>query len=80
LTRTFFKEVHVNEPRPTFAACPDCGEALHRDELEGHHCDRARQFEAALRREVRAFEGQFGAWLGTPQGRFAAWLAERERR
>jgi hypothetical protein len=71
--------VNVNEPRPTFAACPDCGEALHRDELEGHYCDRTRQFEVALRREVTAFEGALGAWLGTPQGRFAEWLARRDR-
>jgi hypothetical protein len=53
--------------------------ALHRDELDGHHCDRARQFAVALHREVTAFEVEFGAWLGTPHGRFAVWLAERER-
>jgi hypothetical protein len=71
--------MNVNEPRPTFAACPECGEALHRDELEGHSCDRRRQFEVAVRREVGAFDAEFRTWLATPHGRFAAWLAERER-
>jgi hypothetical protein len=71
--------MNVNEPRPTFAACPECGEALHRDELDAHSCDRKRLFEAAVRRELAAFEGELQSWLGTPQGRFAAWLAERER-
>jgi hypothetical protein len=71
--------MNVNEPRPTFAACPECGVALHRDELDGHRCDRKRQFESAVRRELVAFEGALGAWLGTPHGRFAVWLAERER-
>jgi hypothetical protein len=71
--------MNVNEPRPTFAACPDCGEALHRDELDGHRCDVKRQFEVAVRRELTAFESELRTWLGTPHGRFAAWLAERER-
>jgi hypothetical protein len=71
--------MNVNEPRPTFAPCPDCGEALHRDEWDGHHCDGQRQIELAVRRALTAFEGELGAWLGTPHGRFAEWLAERER-
>jgi hypothetical protein len=71
--------MNLNEPRPTFESCPECGQALHRDELDGHHCDEKRQFELAVRREVAAFEGEFGAWLGTRHGRFAAWLAERDR-
>jgi ssDNA-binding Zn-finger/Zn-ribbon topoisomerase 1 len=71
--------VNVNEPRPTFAACPECGEALHRDEWDEHRCDEQRQFELAVRRALARFEGAFGAWLGTPHGRFAEWLAERER-
>jgi hypothetical protein len=69
----------VNEPRPTFTACSGCGEAVHRDELDAHRCDEKRQFELAVRREVTAFEGELGAWLGTSHGRFAAWLAERDR-
>ncbi|HEV7641384.1 MAG TPA: hypothetical protein VGO39_11000 [Gaiellaceae bacterium] len=69
----------MDEPRPTFAPCPECGEALHRDELDGHRCDEQRQLELVVRRELTAFEGELGAWLGTPQGRFAGWLAERER-
>lgn len=71
--------MNVNEPRPTFTACPDCGEALHRDELDGHHCDEERQSELVVDRELSALEGELGAWLGTPHGRFAVWLAERER-
>jgi len=69
----------VNEPRPTFTACPECGEALHRDELDAHRCDAERQSQLAVRRELGAFEAELGAWLDTPHGRFAAWLAERER-
>jgi ssDNA-binding Zn-finger/Zn-ribbon topoisomerase 1 len=72
--------MNVNEPRPTFEACPECGVALHRDELEGHRCDEKRQVELAVRRQVNAFEGELGAWLATPHGRFAMWLAERDRR
>jgi hypothetical protein len=72
--------MNVNEPRPTFAACPDCGEALHRDELDGHRCDEERQLELTVRRALTAFEGELGAWLDTAHGRFAAWLAERDRR
>jgi hypothetical protein len=72
-------EMKMNEPQPTFAACPECGEALHRDELVGHSCDTKRRFEVAVRRELTAFEGEFGAWLSTPHGRFAVWLAERDR-
>jgi hypothetical protein len=71
--------MNVNEPRPTFAACPECGEALHRDELDVHSCDRKRQFELAVRRALTAFEDEFGAWLGTSHGRFAVWLAGRDR-
>ena len=71
--------MNVNEPRPTFTACRECGEALHRDELAGHRCDEERQLELFVRRELLAFEGELGSWLGTPQGRFAAWLAERDR-
>ena len=69
----------MNEPRPTFRACPECGEAVHRDELAGHRCDEERQLESVVRRELTAFEGEFVAWLGTLHGRFAMWLAERER-
>jgi hypothetical protein len=71
--------MNVNEPRPTFSACRECGEALHRDELEGHRCDEERQLGLAVARELAAFEGDLGAWLGTAQGRFAVWLAERDR-
>ena len=71
--------MNVDEPRPTFAACPDCGEALHRDELDEHRCNEARQLEVAVQRALTAFEGELGAWLGTPDGRFASWLAERDR-
>jgi hypothetical protein len=71
--------MNVNEPRPTFAACPECGEALHRDELDGHHCDETRQLELAVRRGLTAFERELGAWLGTPAGLFAVWVAERDR-
>jgi hypothetical protein len=71
--------MHVDEPRPTFAACPECGEALHRDELAEHRCDEERQLEVAVQRALTAFEGELGAWLGTPGGRFAVWLAERDR-
>ena len=69
----------MNEPRPTFTACPECGEAVHRDELEGHRCDEDRQLESVGRRALAALEGKLVAWLGTPHGRFATWLAERER-
>jgi uncharacterized protein with NRDE domain len=69
----------VNQPRPTFTACRECGGAVHRDELDGHRCHEERQLELAVGRELAAFEGELGAWLGTAQGRFAAWLAERER-
>lgn len=69
----------MNEPRPTFTACRDCGEAVHRDELDGHCCDEERQRELVVRRELTAFEGELEAWLGTLHGRFATWLAERER-
>jgi ssDNA-binding Zn-finger/Zn-ribbon topoisomerase 1 len=72
--------MNVNEPRPTFAACPECGQALHRDELDGHRCDEKRQLELAVRRQVNAFEGELRAWLSTPDGQFAEWLAERDRR
>ena len=71
--------MHVDEPRPTFAACPECGEALHRDELDEHRCDEERQLEVAVQRALTAFEGELGAWLGTAGGRFAVWLAERDR-
>jgi hypothetical protein len=71
--------MHVDEPRPTFAACPECGEALHRDERDEHRCDEARQVEAAVQRGLTAFERELEAWLGTPGGRFAVWLAERDR-
>jgi hypothetical protein len=71
--------MNVNEPRPTFTACRECGEALHRDELAGHRCDEERQLELLARRELVAFEVELESWLRTPQGRFAAWLAERER-
>jgi hypothetical protein len=71
--------MHVDEPRPTFAACPECGEALHRDELDDHRCDEERQLEVAVQRALTAFEGELGAWLETPGGRFAVWLAERGR-
>jgi hypothetical protein len=71
--------MNVNEPQPTFVACPECGEALHRDELDEHSCDTERRFVVAVRRELVAFEGELQTWLGTPQGRFAEWLAERER-
>lgn len=69
----------VNEPRPTFTACRDCGEALHRDERDAHLCDEVRLLELIVRRELAAFDGELAAWLATPGGRFAAWLAERER-
>jgi uncharacterized protein with NRDE domain len=72
--------MEMNEPRPTFTACRDCGEALHRDERGEHRCDEARRLELVVRRELAAFEGELGTWLGTPGGRFAAWLAERDRR
>jgi hypothetical protein len=72
--------MNVNEPRPTFAACPECGQALHRDELDGHRCDEKRQLELAVRRQVSAFEGELRAWLSTPDGQFAEWLAQRDRR
>jgi hypothetical protein len=72
--------MNVNEPRPTFSACRDCGEALHRDEWDGHRCDEERQLEFVVRAELSTFEGELAAWLGTPHGRFAAWLAERGRR
>jgi ssDNA-binding Zn-finger/Zn-ribbon topoisomerase 1 len=72
--------MNVNEPRPTFAACPECGQALHRDELDGHRCDEKRQLELAVRRQVNAFEGELRAWLSTPDGQFAEWLAQRDRR
>jgi hypothetical protein len=71
--------MNVNEPRPTFTACRECGEAVHRDELDGHRCDEERRLELAVARELAAFEGELAAWLGTPHGRFAAWLAERDR-
>ena len=71
--------MNVNEPRPTFRACRDCGEAVHRDDWDGHRCDEARQLERVVRGELTAFEGELGAWLGTTHGRFAAWLAEHER-
>ena len=71
--------MNVDEPRPTFTACRECGEALHRDELAGHRCDEERQLELLVRRELLAFGDELGSWLGTPQGRFAAWLAERDR-
>ena len=71
--------MNVDEPRPTFTACRECGEALHRDELSGHRCDEERQLELLVRRELLAFEDGLGGWLRTPQGRFAAWLAEHER-
>jgi hypothetical protein len=71
--------MNVDEPRPTFTACRECGEALHRDELAGHRCDEERQLELLVRRELLAFGDELGSWLRTPQGRFAAWLAERER-
>jgi hypothetical protein len=70
----------VNDPRPTFTACRDCGEALHRDERDAHRCDEGKQLELAVRRELAAFEGELGTWLDTARGRFAAWLAERDRR
>jgi hypothetical protein len=71
--------MNVNEPQPTFVACPECGEALHRDDLDEHSCDMERGFVVAVHRELAAFEGELETWLGTPQGRFAEWLAERER-
>jgi hypothetical protein len=71
--------MNVDEPRPTFTACRECGEALHRDELAGHRCDEDRQLELLVRPGLLAFEDELGQWLGTPQGRFAAWLAERDR-
>jgi hypothetical protein len=71
--------MNVNEPRPTFSACRDCGEAVHRDDRDAHRCDEARQLERVVRRELTAFDGELGAWLGTMHGRFAAWLAEHER-
>ena len=69
----------MNEPRPTFTACRDCGEALHRDEVDGHRCDEERQLELVVSRALAAFEGELGAWLSSAHGRFAVWLAERER-
>jgi hypothetical protein len=72
-------DMNLNEPRPTFAACSECGEAVHRDEWDGHRCDEARQLELLVRRELAAFEPELGAWLGTPGGQFAVWLAERQR-
>jgi hypothetical protein len=71
--------MNVNEPRPTFEPCPECGEALHRDELDAHSCDEERRFELSVRRELSAFEGEFGDWLSTSHGRFAVWLAQRDR-
>jgi hypothetical protein len=69
----------VNEPGPTFTACRDCGEALHRDERDGHRCDQGRQLERIVSRELAAFDGELVAWLGSARGRFAVWLAARER-
>ncbi|MFL5963525.1 MAG: hypothetical protein ACJ757_11615 [Gaiellaceae bacterium] len=69
----------MNDPRPTFTACSECGEALHRDELDGHRCSEQRQSELAVRRALTTFEGELAAWLETPEGRFSVWLAERER-
>jgi hypothetical protein len=71
--------MNVTEPRPTFTACRECGEAVHRDDWDEHRCDEERRLALVVRRELTAFEGEFGAWLGTQHGRFAAWLAERER-
>jgi hypothetical protein len=71
--------MNVNEPRPTFTACRECGGAVHRDDLESHRCDEKRRLELVVGRELAAFEGEFAAWLGTPHGRFGAWLAERDR-
>jgi hypothetical protein len=71
--------MNLDEPRPTFDACPGCGQALHRDELDEHRCDEERQLQLAIRRAIIAFEGELRAWLGTPHGRFAVWLAARDR-
>jgi hypothetical protein len=71
--------IDVDELRPTFTACRECGTALHRDERAGHRCDEERRLEFAVRHELTAFEAELGTWLGTAQGRFAAWLAERDR-
>lgn len=66
-----------------YLPCPDCGASVERTQREKHVCDRARWLEYQLfqrRKELSAFESDFGAYLDTLRGQFDVWYAERRRR
>jgi hypothetical protein len=66
-----------------YMPCDECGASIERTELAAHVCERERLLDFqvfGLRDEIDGFEGQLGAYLGTPHGRFEAWFAARSRR
>jgi hypothetical protein len=69
-------------PQPAYMPCEECGASLPVSARDNHVCSEQRRLAYRLfqlRAELAAFEGQFAAWVESPQGRFELWYAERER-
>ena len=68
-------------PPPDYLPCPDCGEAVHRDDEE-HVCDDERLLAyvlLTLHDDVAGLEDEIHAWLESPEGSLACRLAELQR-
>jgi hypothetical protein len=81
-SRPVHRQMALAFPTPDHMPCPDCGASVPVAGGTGHVCDDDRRLDfrlAELRPEIERFDGDYVAWLDTPEGRFARFIAEHDR-